>query len=136
MQPRVLLVDDDNDIAQGIRLRLNATGYDCTIAADGYAGLQSAMADPPTVILLDIRMPKLDGITLLRELKQIPATSSIPVIVVSASLVEQNNALDAGARFFLTKPYDGAHLLQTIRYALDEAAVANIPARELRSTYT
>ena len=122
MRPRILLVDDDNDIAQGIQLRLNAAGFDCTIALDGQAGLTSALADPPQVILLDVRLPKLDGIALLRELKGRAATEHVPVIMISASLVEQSNALDAGARFFLSKPYDGNRLLQTIQFALDESA--------------
>jgi DNA-binding response OmpR family regulator len=127
MRPRILLVDDDSDIAQGIQLRLNSAGYDCTIAFDGLAGLDCALAILPQVILLDVRLPKLDGIALLRELKSRAATKHIPVVMVSASLVEQNNALDAGARFFLCKPYDGNRLLQTIQFALEESAALSHP---------
>jgi len=116
------LVDDDSDIADGVRLRLSAAGYSCALAADGELGLTLATAEPPQVILLDVRLPKRDGIAVLHELKRRSATMNIPVIVVSASLIEQQNALDAGARFFLSKPYSGTLLLTSIQYALDESS--------------
>jgi DNA-binding response OmpR family regulator len=121
MPSQILLVDDDRDIAEGVRLRLTAAGYNCTLAADGDSGLTLATAEAPQVILLDLRLPKRDGIAVLHELKRRPATMNIPVIVVSASLVEQQNALDAGAHFFLSKPYSGTLLLTSIRYALAES---------------
>ena len=91
-QKRVLLVDDDRAIVD----------------------------DKPDAIVMDIRMPRKDGMTALAELQQNSATRDIPVIVLSASLRDQQRALDAGARFFLPKPYHGKNLLAAVSTALEE----------------
>jgi DNA-binding response OmpR family regulator len=122
MPPQVLLVDDDCDIAEGVRLRLSAAGYGCALAADGELGLTLATAEPPQVILLDVRLPKRDSIAVLHELKRRSTTMNIPVIVVSTSLVDQQNTLDAGVRLFLSKPCSGTLLLTSIQYAWDESS--------------
>src|SRR5262249_20023816 len=102
---RVLIVDDDHDIIQGADLRLRAAGYDTLTASDGEQGVAAAVNNTPDAILMDVRMPRLDGLGALAQLKQRAETRDIPVVVLSASLRDQRAALDAGARYFLTKPY-------------------------------
>ena len=89
-------------------------------AADGEEGVQRAVADRPDAIVLDVRMPKKDGMTALAELQEQDETRHIPVVMLSASVVDQQRALEAGARFFLTKPYQGRDLLSAVSAAIDK----------------
>src|SRR5579864_3489416 len=80
---KVLIVDDDPFIAEMYRLRLEAEGYDVSIAADGEEGLALAMASVPSIICLDYRLPGIDGLEALERLRAEPSTNSIPVIMFS-----------------------------------------------------
>ena len=82
--PRILAVDDTPENLEILRRRLVAHGYEVVTAADGEEGLASARELRPDLILLDIMMPKLDGISVVRSLKQDAALQSIPVILVTA----------------------------------------------------
>ncbi len=104
---QVLIVDDDADIRRGTRMRLQCLGYRIIEAADGLTGLETAKAELPDVILLDVRMPGKNGLEVLAELRRCPTTADIPVIMLSASLVDKAKALDGKAQFFLAKPYNG-----------------------------
>lgn len=114
----VLLIEDDQEIRHVAALRLQAAGYNTRDATDGERGVRQAIEELPDVIVLDVRMPKKDGMTALAELKAHEATRDIPVVMLSASIVDQQQALDAGARFFLTKPYRGQDLLAMVSGAL------------------
>ncbi len=116
---RVLIVDDDREIIRGLMYRLKAKGYDVTTAHGGEDGLTTATVDPPDAIVLDIRMPDIDGLTVLSRLRESEATRSVPVIMCSASLVDQKDALDRGASFFVQKPFDA----QTLLAALEAVAL-------------
>lgn len=107
---RVLLIDDDDDVRTGTRYRLRHMGYDTVEAPNGEDGLALARSTVPDAVFLDVRMPGMDGLTVLNQLKRDPLTQGIPVIMLSASLVDQSSALDGGARFFLAKPYSGEDL--------------------------
>jgi len=117
---RILVVDDDREIVFGTRLRLNAAGYETLEAHDGHQAVASARTDRPAAILLDVRMPRLDGLAALRELKRGAETNAIPVVMVSASMRDQQAALDSGARFFLSKPYEYDDLLAALETVLRE----------------
>jgi len=114
----VLVVDDDEEIVRAACMRLRAAGYKALEANDGPSGIAAAIADQPDLILLDVRMPNKDGLEVLSELKHRPDTKRIPVVLLSASIVDQEAGLDAGARFFIRKPYSGATLMQAVRTAL------------------
>lgn len=116
----VLIVDDDDDVVRGASTWLTAAGYAAASANSGLQALSLAQCNPPDAIVLDVRMPKKTGLQTLSELKQDTRTQRIPVVMLSASLVDQQRALDAGARFFLTKPYNGKKLVQAVRAALDD----------------
>lgn len=114
----VLMVDDDHDIVYAACVRLRAAGYNTLEAKDGESGVAAAVAGRPDLILLDVRMPRQDGLAALAELKRRSDTKDIPVVMLSASIVDQKAGLDAGARFFIRKPYSGATLVQAVQTAI------------------
>jgi DNA-binding response OmpR family regulator len=118
---RVLLVDDDHEILEAARLRLRAAGYETCEAHDGTEGVEAAHRSHPDAIVMDIKMPHMDGLQALGELRRCVDTERIPVVMLSASLIDRQKALDAGARFFLTKPYQGKALVDAVQTALVEA---------------
>lgn len=132
-QMTVLVIDDDADISQGACLRLKHAGYETLTAADGVSGLRLARTHRPDAILLDVRMPLMDGFATLRHLMECPEKRGIPVIMCSASIVNQQRALDAGARFFLSKPYDSQHLLNAVRAVTDEVVCREKPLKTVAS---
>ncbi|MDZ4819495.1 MAG: response regulator [Planctomycetota bacterium] len=114
----VLMVDDDCDIVLATCMRLRGAGFQTLEAVDGAEGIAVAIASRPELILLDVRMPRQDGMSALVELKRRFDTKHIPVIMLSASIVDQEAALNAGAVFFIRKPYSGSTLVQAVRVAL------------------
>lgn len=110
----VLIVDDDKGIARGASLRLEAAGYRTLTANDGAAGVAMALAHKPDAVLLDVRMPQMDGLAALKVLREDERTRDTPVIILSASLRDKQKALDAGARYFLTKPYRSDDVLAAL----------------------
>ena len=120
---RVLVIDDELEVASAIESRLHASGYDVSTAHDGEAGLDAVEKTKPHAILLDVRMPKMDGLSVLSHLKSNPATASTPVIILSASLNDKQRVLDCGASFFIQKPFQSSSILA----ALDTAMQQNQP---------
>ena len=118
---RILVVDDNHDLLRGASIRLQNAGFEPLVATDGGEGISSAIRDQPAAIVLDVRMPGMDGLTALYELKRRTDTRHIPIVMLSASVVDQKAALDAGARFFLSKPYQGRNLIDAIELALADA---------------
>ena len=115
---RILLVDDDPDIRQGASLRLRAAGYEPITASSAEEGVASAVENRPDAILLDVRMPHMDGLAALAQLQKSEDTKHIPIIMLSASISDRKASLEAGARFFLDKPYPGGSLLAAVEAAL------------------
>jgi two-component system, NtrC family, response regulator GlrR len=111
----LLLVDDDPDILEVIRDRLSSLGYTVLTAHDGYEALEIIKRDLLHGVLLDIRMPRLDGLTLLTRLSK--DSPELPIIVVTASVEKMKLAelKRAGAIDCVTKPLDYADLLSKIR---------------------
>lgn len=116
----VLIVDDDVELRLGARLRLNASGYRTLEAEDGLQGTKMAFEHQPDAILLDIRMPGMDGLTALKLIRDNETTKDTPVVILSASHVDQAEALECGAKYFLSKPYVGPQVVAAI-----EAAISN-----------
>ena len=122
---QVLIIDDDAAMAEVLSVRLARQGLDALSAVRGKTGLELARHERPAVILLDLVLPDDDGLRLCRELTDAPETWSIPVIVLTG--LDRPDLLQrcrqAGARFFLRKPYDPNALLVLIQHALDESVV-------------
>ncbi len=112
----VLVVDDDPVIQRLLKVNFEMEGYVVLIASDGVEGLERAQAERPDIVVLDVMMPKLSGLDVARALKSDPATSSIPVLLLSAKAQEADlRAGDqTGADGYLTKPFDPLHLLQRV----------------------
>jgi PAS domain S-box-containing protein len=105
---RVLIVDDNSQVAQLVQDILENAGYAVVHAADGAAGLQAARAQAPDLILMDMQLPGLDGLEITRRLKADPTTRAIPVVALTASAMpdERARALATGLDDYLTKPID------------------------------
>ncbi len=121
-RPRILLADDERDIALVARMRLEVNGYEVLTVADGAEALERLPTFRPDLVLLDLRMPKLDGYQVCRALKSNPATRSVPVIIFSASssqaLALERKCLELGADDFVRKPYTSEDLLAKVRHHL------------------
>jgi two-component system response regulator GlrR len=115
-RPNLLIVDDDKDLLRILRLRFEARGYRVFTAEDGNLALHLFDEERPESVLLDIRMPRLDGIAVLREM--LAAYPAARVIVVSGDHSEDRArmALAEGARDFVPKPLDLAHLERTLEF--------------------
>jgi adenylate cyclase len=122
---RILTVDDTPENLEILRVRLEANGYEVLMAADGEEALSMVAEFTPDLILLDILMPKLDGIDVVRKLKADPLLRSIPVILVTAKSDTQDivAGLDAGGDDYLAKPFDHAALLARVRSMLRQKAL-------------
>jgi DNA-binding response OmpR family regulator len=120
---KILVVEDDQDIRALLVDSLLDLGYDVVEAADGGAGFQRAVAEPPDIILLDVMMPVMDGFEVLGKLKSNPTTSSVPVIMVSArgQELDINTAMRTGAWGYLVKPWDFADLETVVRGAAGQS---------------
>lgn len=127
-RPLILAVDDTPENLEILKLRLEANGYDVATAADGEEGLNTAQQLLPDLILLDIMMPKRDGISVVRELKGDENTRGIPVILVTALADTQDvvRGLDAGGDDYLTKPFEHAALLARVRSMLRQKAMHDV----------
>jgi CheY-like chemotaxis protein len=121
--PRILLIEDHPDHAYYIQKGLAAQGFRVIWHEDGPAGLAAAREDPPDAVVLDIMLPQIHGLDLLRELKTDPRTVRVPVIVVTAYATLQFNreremALSYGAAEFFKKPFKVGDLAQKLRELL------------------
>ena len=118
--PKILIVDDDADLRQALRLRLHANHYDTVNASDGCSAIAQAYKERPDLIILDLGLPAGDGFVVLDRLQRDEKLSTIPVIVLTASDPEstEQKVLEAGASSFFQKPADNAELLEVIRATL------------------
>ncbi|HEY0379692.1 MAG TPA: response regulator transcription factor [Pyrinomonadaceae bacterium] len=130
-QPRILVVDDESQIARVLRTGLKTHGYDVRVASDGVSALETFNDWRPDLVVTDLAMPNLDGLQLCRRLREV---SQIPIIVLSVRGEEKTKveALDAGADDYVTKPFGMDELLARVRAQLRRAAMP--PLGEASST--
>jgi diguanylate cyclase (GGDEF)-like protein len=139
---RILVVDDHEDNIELLRARLEARGYEVESAADGLEALDRVCARAPDLILLDVMMPKLDGIEVARRIKADATLPFIPIIMQTAleTTEDKVEGLDAGADDYITKPLDFAELEARIKSLLrikalqEELARANESLRRMSQT--
>lgn len=119
--PLILIVEDDLAIRRFLRTSLTDEGYRLSEAENGRTGLRLATSEPPELVLLDIGLPDMDGLEVLKNLRE---WSRVPVIILSARGQERDKVtiLDAGANDYLTKPFGVGELLARIRVALRHSA--------------
>jgi two-component system, OmpR family, KDP operon response regulator KdpE len=111
---RVLVVDDEPQILRALRVNLHARQHAVTTAGSGAEALAAAAAQPPDIVVLDLGLPDMDGVTVIRELR---SWTSVPIIVLSGRSGSQDKveALDAGADDYVTKPFGIDELLARLR---------------------
>jgi signal transduction histidine kinase len=119
----VLVVDDDQEVNACLGLRLEAAGFQVLSAFDGEQGLSAALSQHPDAVVLDVRMPNKDGLTMLRELRTHDEARDMPVVVLSASIRDQHRALEAGANYFVTKPYEPKEVLSAIESSMAQGVL-------------
>ena len=117
MSSKILIIEDEEKIARFVELELGYEGYTTTKAFDGRTGLELAETGEFDLVLLDVMLPKLSGMEVLRRLRR---TSSVPIIMLTArdSIMDKVSGLDSGASDYITKPFAIEELLARIRTAL------------------
>jgi DNA-binding response OmpR family regulator len=131
MAEKILLVDDEPALLDTLAFNLRASGYEVVTAADGVAALEVARAESPQLVILDLMLPELDGLTVCRNLRQV---SDIPILVLTARTGELDKivGLESGADDYMTKPFSLGELQARIRALLRRAGTRQ-SSDEMRS---
>jgi len=117
MAKKILVVDDEVELVEMVKIRLEANGYDVISAYDGQDALNKAKTDKPDLIILDLMLPKIDGYKVCRMLKFDEKYKSIPIILFTAKAQESDRKMgeDVGADSYIVKPFDPQTLLSKIK---------------------
>lgn len=134
MSPLILVVDDEKSIRSFLRVSIEMQGYKCIDACDGANALMLAVSHNPDILILDLGLPDMDGVEVIRKLRIV---SQIPIIIISARGHdhEKIEALDAGADDYLTKPFSVPELLARIRVILRHKVFENDPNEKVELIY-
>jgi CheY-like chemotaxis protein len=117
---KVLIADDDRDVRDMLELCVASEGFDTATAGDGEQALARLHDGPkPSVILLDLRMPRMNGFEFLRALRRDPSLAGIPVVAITGDTAAVPGALAAGAAACLVKPFDADEIIGTVRRFAD-----------------
>ena len=119
-QPRILIVEDERGLVQSMSWYFNREGYETVVAHDGQEGLRKAQTLLPDVLLLDIMLPSLDGLSICRELRAGERTRDTPIIIITAKSEETDQLVgyNMGADDYVTKPFSNKVLLQKVKALL------------------
>ncbi|MGI8965387.1 MAG: response regulator [Limisphaerales bacterium] len=126
MKSKILVVDDEPDALELIEFNLKAAGYDVATAADGETALKKARTSLPNLILLDLMLPKVDGLEVCKILRRDPNTASIPIIMLTANAAEIDRVLglELGADDYVTKPFSPRELVLRVKGLLKRGQTA------------
>ena len=131
----ILVVDDEEDILLLCRVNLEFEGYHVVTASSGVEGLEQARAVHPSLVLLDVMMPTMDGWHVLEAMKSDPETMDVPVVMLTARVQgeDQMRGWSGGAADYIMKPFSPVALLETIRSVLHPADPEEAERRRTRS---
>lgn len=117
---KILIAEDERDIRELITFTLRYHGHEVIAASDGEEALEFALKEHPDLVLLDIRMPRMDGYEVCRSIKENQATQHIPVVFLSAKgqEAEVQQGLDAGATDYILKPFSPDQLVERVNKVL------------------
>ena len=127
MSQKVLIVEDDSNIAELLHLYLEKEGFETKVAKDGGKGVEYFRSFQPALVLLDIMLPEEDGLSVLKKLRATPRTAKLPVIMLTAKGTEYDKVvgLDGGADDYVAKPFGMMELLSRIRALLRRTETEN-----------
>jgi len=122
--PKILVAEDERDIRELVGFTLRFAGFEVVLVANGIEAIEKATHERPDLIILDVRMPKMTGYEVCRQLKGNPATSAIPVVFLSAKGRdgEIQQGLDLGAMEYIVKPFAPDDLVNQVKDILQRVA--------------
>ena len=128
MREKILIVEDNPQNMRLLLMVLGPHGYTLLEAVDGEKALAIAVSDKPDLIIMDIQLPKLNGLEVTKRLRQMPAFKHIPIIAMTAYAMkgDQEKAIKAGCDIYLTKPINAGNLLRVIAETLQRQKTADI----------
>lgn len=134
MKPRILVVDDEPDALEILGFKLKEAGFAPLFAKDGTKALAAARDERPALIVLDLMLPEVDGLEVCKLLRRDPATSAIPIIMLTARAAEMDRVigLELGADDYVTKPFSPRELVLRIKKLLARAKSTDEPVSQLR----
>ena len=123
MAKRVLLAEDEPNIAESLAFLLERAGFTVEVAPDGRGALESALAAMPDLMILDVMLPGLDGLSVLKELRADNRTQTLPIIMLTAKGQQEDRdaAVAAGANLFITKPFANRELVDAVQALIADA---------------
>jgi two-component system phosphate regulon response regulator PhoB len=129
MKPKILVVDDEPDAVELIEFNLKAAGYDVVTAVDGEEALEKARSVIPSLVVLDLMLPEVDGLEVCKILRGDPSTSGIPIVMLTAKAEEIDRVLglDLGAHDYVTKPFSPRELVLRIKRLLRSSQKTDQP---------
>ncbi len=125
MTKRVLLCDDEIHILRAAEFKLKKAGYDVQIAGDGQEGWEAIQSQKPDILITDCQMPRLDGLGLIRKVREAPETADLPIFMLTAKgyeLSHEELARKWNVRAVIAKPFSPRELLERVNGALQEPA--------------
>jgi len=116
MAKRILLAEDEPNIVESLIFLLERSGFEVTCEMNGQVALDSALADPPDVMILDVMLPGLDGFEILRRLRADVRGKALPVLMLTAKgqREDRETALASGANLFITKPFSNTEVIEAV----------------------
>jgi CheY-like chemotaxis protein len=123
MKKRILVVDDEVAIVRMLKDRLESVGFEVLTAYDGAQAVEVARQERPDLIIMDVTMPRMDGLTAAKQLRSDPTTAHIPIVMLTARGQESDEQAGyaAGAVRYFTKPFSPRQLVQELRSLLGES---------------
>ena len=133
-KPKFLVVDDESDALEVLGFKLREAGYEPVFASDGTSALALARTERPALVVLDLMLPEIDGLEVCRLLRRDPATSGLPIIMLTAKATETDRivGLEIGADDYVTKPFSPRELVLRIKKVLARATAGDDPSGHLR----
>ena len=130
----ILVIDDEKDLIEMVRYNLDKEGFDVIAASDGKTGLEIAKKHKPSLVILDLMMPGMDGLQVCREMRADDRSRRVPVIMLTAKAAESDRivGLEMGADDYVTKPFSPRELVARVKAVLRRTAEQDEPAEMLR----
>ncbi len=127
MSARILVVEDNVENMRLMQMLLGSRSYTVLKAVDGEEGLKVALRERPDLIIMDIELPKINGLDVVRKLRENPAFNSIPIIALTAYAMksDREKAMEAGCNAYFSKPFSTRELLEAIANMLPKKSVTN-----------